>query len=330
MADWENEEEREAHEGALSEFEKSLREREPEDRSVEPQPDEGLELEVGADEDDGDDEGDAGERKTRKEKKRERFAEMREERDRAREEMRKMEERLARIEQTAQQYPDPQTLQQRLLSREPEKPQGPDPLEQELEDVYRQQTDLARSYNTQASRLTQQEVQQYQERARKLEERRTELLFQKAAKKNGMGQQANPDQIAQQAYVRATQAQIQREHEDVYKNPQAVSWAQARYQLARNEGMPDSWSTLNQVMDEARQKFGLRPRRGSGPTPSQRSRYTGAPRGGGNVSGKSGRGTIRMTPEYQRMADAMYPHIEDDRERYQKWANEVGPTLSKK
>jgi|GEM_PF-6861953 len=291
--------------------------------------DDELEVEIGAKDEEGGDElgEEPGDTRSRKQKKRDRFAELKAERDAEREERRKLAERLEAAERRMQSYPDPQTLQQQLLSRQQQQ-EPEDPHRDELDDVYRQQEMLFGAYerDQQAHALTPDKVQEYQNRARQLEERKAELQYLRAAKRHGMtGQQTDPRAAAREV----VQQQIRSEHADIASRQDAWGWATARYQQLRYQGLPDSMDTLNQVMDEARSQFGLPPKRGRAqPTASQRAKYTGMAKGGGSGEKQKGKGRIRMTREYKEMADAMYPEIEDDRERYQKWANEVGPSLS--
>jgi hypothetical protein len=94
------------------------------------------------------------------------------------------------------------------------------------------------------------------------------------------------------------------------------------------EGHPESFDTLDIAASEARGKGNSRSSGGPSPSEEERSRYSGAPSGGGgeSVVGE----TVTLGKDDKRMADAMYGHAKhqdgrplSERERYQLFTNTV-------
>lgn len=320
MPEYDPQDEQQANQDLLERFNEQIQPDESEPQAPPPSQDDD-EPELSVDESPEEDDDESG-KKTRQEKKRDRFKQLKEERDEERKRAQELEKRLASIEQRAAAYPDPNTLQQHLLQRGQPQQAQEDPTDSELQDVYSQQEQLFQYANAQWNNLDRTEREKIQKRARDLDEKKAELLYQKAAKKH------QPQQPDQRQLVRQTlQAQIQHEHSDVYQNPAAVQYANGEYARLRHQGYPDSMETLKQAMDSARGAFGMKRRASEAvkPTEAQRRRLAGMPKGGGEGGAK--RRTIKMTQDYKDMADAAFPNIEDDAKRYQHWANTVGKKL---
>jgi hypothetical protein len=249
------------------------------------------------------------EEKSRKERRRERGA-IWKENERLRQENREIAERLARLEGMASQIPDPVRLAEAVHGKT-----RPDPVDEELSGVYAQQDALLGQYVSarNSGKLTPEEDASYTKKFRELDAKKHQLYIQRS---QPAPQQPNP--------VAAIQAMILAQYRDVAENQDAYAWAQARYvQLRTKEKAPDSWDTISQAMEEAREGFGLK--RGSHRPPGEntRRRYSGAPTGAGAKSAR----TIVLTEAQKKMADAVYKYMKNPQERYQRWANEVGKEL---
>lgn len=127
---------------------------------------------------------------------------------------------------------------------------------------------------------------------------------------------ASVDEVAQKV---RQQGYIQR-HGDVIGNQRALGWAQGRMQqLVIGEGRPDNDDLVDEVMAEARQKFGMTPRHAPAPSQAQRSRLGGVSRGASAMRDDGPR-TVRMDKSMQKMANAAFSHIKDPKKRLEMWA----------
>lgn len=240
-------------------------------------------------------------RQSRADKKRNRYRELQEraeaaERDRA--------EMAGRITQMQQLYDEarraPPQQQQRTEQR--------DELSEKLDSVYREQDLLYRELQARGKTLTQEDISKYEKRARELDEQKHELIADRKLRATGGGR-------AQQDPGAAVGAFLQMQYSDVYGNPQALSWAQARYQMLKAEGRPAGFEVLQEVMSETRQRYRLpggqqQQRQAAPPRASQQARYAGAPRGGGAGGGEADEQlSVPRKPEYVRMAKSVYSHI---------------------
>ncbi len=129
----------------------------------------------------------------------------------------------------------------------------------------------------------------------------------------------------QQIQAMGIQQRMQMDHGDVVGRPTAFAFYQATYREAREKGAPESWETVEKAMAKARQLAGLPPK-GGRPAPSAgtRAKFEGAPRGGGAGGAGGGRAVVKMTAQVKELADAAYPHIKDEKKRYQHYANVHG------
>lgn len=119
-------------------------------------------------------------------------------------------------------------------------------------------------------------------------------------------------------------------HSDISADPQKWAWAHARWLQRKAEGQPDTREMADECFDEARVKYGMRPRnRIGGQRPDQATQRrlsgvsaqsTGAP---DNIS------AIRMTPMERKIAEAKYDKL-DKEKAWQKWANTEGKRIMAK
>jgi hypothetical protein len=249
---------------------------------------------------------------SREDKKQNRYREEVEGRIRAEEKARLYEEELNRFRMAPQQ-PTPQ----------PPVPQE-DPVQRSLDENYTNRVRLFEAYQAKVSggTLSPDEQDKYLKDSRALEEKQQELIAEKVLRKSGMGQQ-DPN-----AAMRQT---IQSRYFDVVSNPQVRQWTIGRYHQRIAEGASSDPNSviplLDDIADEARQRFRIgKYRNGPAPTEATKARHTGPPAGGSPDSKDKPRG-IKMTPELKKMANSLYSHIPDEKERYQKWANGPGKRL---
>lgn len=139
-----------------------------------------------------------------------------------------------------------------------------------------------------------------------------------------------PQQVNQQELVRQIRLQSYLDsHSDVTHDQQKMNWAYARWQQKLAEGYPDTVEMADETMDEARVKFGLKPRmRRQAPVdPAARRRLTGLPSQGSQGSAQVG--AVTMGKQEKRMARAMYDK-DPPEVAYQKWANGPGKRAAEK
>jgi len=192
-----------------------------------------------------------------------------------------------------------------------------------------EQTDsLHREYNAvyKAGNLTPELEAQYQRKARELQTARMATIAQASAP------QINEEQLVQKAAWR----QFTAENSDVFynENQNVKAWAWAEYHRRIAEGQRDTREMVDSVLDAARTRFGLTPRKGgSNPDNATRQRLTGiSARGAG--AGQPSSGEIQMDGHMKKMARIAFlgkpgkdgkPMTEG--QAYQHWANTVGKKL---
>ena len=236
----------------------------------------------------------------REEKKANRFKEAQEAREAAEEKARRLEAELAAERAVARRVPAPQEPME-------------DPLEKEIDESYRQRQQLADDFEQrrQAGTLTEDTAKDFQSRARKLEEKTTELIYQRTQRKQHANRNPAEDRIME----------IRRRHADVADNPKAWQYANGQAQIRMARGEQYSQEFVDDVIEEARKEFKIGRYRDGVP---REDRYNSAPRGSGPNPGREKPGKIRMTKTMRQMADHQFSDIENPQERYQKWADGPG------
>lgn len=196
-----------------------------------------------------------------------------------------------------------------------------DPIARELQTNYREQDVLNREFGllTEDQRGNQEVVNGYVARQRELDERRQELITQRALSRGQGGQQAPAGNYTVQ--------RIQMDYPDVAADARAMNHARAYCEMKQHEGRALDWTLVQEAMERTRVQFGMS--RAPRPTENSRQRYVGAPRGNGLVSAGGGRPTIRMNEHYRAQARALHPN-DPPKVAYQKWANTVGRELLKR
>lgn len=268
--------------------------------------------------DDSDDDDDADEpadetegEPTRREKRANRYREMQERLEQS--------ERRAEAAAAAQQ----QLMQQIIASQQPREPQV-DPR-QNFETAYEQTEleliDLRRTYSMRENQyaqagqaMPQDELLGFVRKQRALEERKQGAWSDLYVQQRGY----NQDPRAQQ--VQTELAVLRAQHSDVFANRAAALHVDYAYRrMTQAEGKPDTIATAHEAVAEARRmvlKQGGAPK----PTTASRSKYTGGSSGGGGAAVRdSGTPVLKIGESGKRMADMAYPHITDDKKRYETW-----------
>lgn len=262
------------------------------------------------DEDDDDVTEDKQERPSRKERRKNRY----------REAMERAEAAERRAEQAEQQARQAFMIsQQQALTQKPAE-SSKDEFKEKLDAVYREQEMLYRELNMKGQNIRPDEVERIEQRARELDEMKHEIIAQRLRKKEpGQAQGAPTGDMV-------TAAMIQMEYPDVCDNPQVLAWAQSYYGMLRAEGRPGTLVELREAMEKARQRYRL-PTAKNGrkppPSPVSRSRYEGFSRGQAGATEEPEQEVV-MSKAFRKMANAMYPHVKEEKKRFEMWAKGAG------
>lgn len=119
-------------------------------------------------------------------------------------------------------------------------------------------------------------------------------------------------------------------HSDVTSDPKRWQWAYSRWQQRLAEGHQDTREMADEVFDEARVKFGGRPRNRIGAQradPATQRRLSGlSSQSAGSPDNVS---AIKMTPMERKMAEVKYDTLPKEK-AWQKWANTEGKKVMAK
>lgn len=238
--------------------------------------------------------------------------------------------RLASLEQAVRQPPQGA---QPAPNGQPSKDELGEQIETRLQDTYKRQDQLSRTFaaRQKAGDLSETEYQQMVSDGRKLNEEAAQLIAARTIRQLGVGRGPDPAQVQREAVAAMTRAR----HADVYSHSQAdymLQYADGHFHQAiaraRAQGREVNMEELrDDAIDAAREQFGLTPRhrRHHRPGPAERARFTGAPTSGG--TGSQGQKTVKVTKDIRTMADAAFPHIKDPNKRVEHWAATAGKRL---
>lgn len=190
----------------------------------------------------------------------------------------------------------------------PEQPK--DPVDDEMDRAYSDQRSLLVEFNALGEKISPEQLKDYEKRSRDIEERKYRAIARREMRDSGVGRGPSEQQQAASA--------MQARYPEVMNNPKMKAWARGEYLKLRAEDMPDSWDTIERVMQATRTKFGIGRR--AAPSDADRSRHTSVGRAG--ASGSRGSSGFEMTPALKKIADKAFPHIADEKARYQKWVND--------
>lgn len=232
------------------------------------------------------------------------------------------EERAARAEREAQEArreaQEARALHQQRLAHPQDQSQQPvSPAVQKLRDIDEATRRLHKEYQTVASRgnLSEQEQDAYEQRALQLQTARM------AAVVEATRQPVNE----QEMYRRWKWQEFTTKHNDIFSHEQAKHWAVGRWQqLVYGEKAADTEELAEKILDEARVKYGMKPRRGGGGADAAtRARLSGVSAQGGGGGDVDSVGAVRMGKRERQMAEALYDNL-PPQQAWQKWANGPG------
>jgi len=192
--------------------------------------------------------------------------------------------------------------------------QHTDPFAAAEADLDREEDLMIKEYQLSAKNWTEEQHSEFRRRSRAHQNKRTELGYKRLRAAEQPQQQANPVMLT-----------LQSRYPDVMSNDSAVKWAASRYENLRHdpqEQAPDNWDTLDRVMRETRERFGM----GDGAEmPQQREnprRYEGVSAGPAAGKGQKQRVTVQLTRDQVAEADSAYLHLEPEA-RYKRYAQVI-------
>lgn len=163
-----------------------------------------------------------------------------------------------------------------------------------------------------AGTMTEDRQRYYEGVSRDIEEKKAEVFAERVLARREPAQQQNN---ARQQWVN--------QYPEVYRNDNAFKYAQARAQMRQAEGETLTEDVTHEILQEARNKFKLGPKKA--PTASEKDRFSGMA-ASGNGGGSSADSGIVMKPEFKRMATALYSDL-PEKEAIKKWVNGPGKKL---
>jgi hypothetical protein len=245
--------------------------------------------------------------------------------------VKEFEERTTRAEQAAEaarkEAQEARELYQRQLQHpQSQQQQGPNPVQQRLNQIAEAKRRLHDHYQAIAGQAgydprgkDQATQRDFEAKAEELENMRVAAISQ--ASQPQLNEQDLMRKMALQTYLNS--------HSDITHDARRWEWAHARWVQRKAEGHPDTIEMADEVMEEARIKFGLQPRksRGSKPDPATKARLSGISaqaQGGGQEVG-----LVKMNAMERKMAREMYDKLPPE-QAYQKWANGPGKRAAQK
>lgn len=190
---------------------------------------------------------------------------------------------------------------------------GKDEFERELDDIYKQQSDAYTAAQAEVKAGTFNEARQrhYEGVARDIETRKANVHLRRMMAQTEPARQQNQ---AQQVWVQ--------KYPEVYQNPRAFQYAQAKAQQRMAIGENITADVVDEIMNETRTTFKLGGK--PPPTQSERAKFSGTPASGSG--GGRGEGGLTLTKELRQMAIAAYDHLPED-EAIKKWTQKTGKRL---
>lgn len=257
---------------------------------------------------------------TRAEKKRNRFKEF--------------EERTTRAEAAAEAARREAAEARELYSRQLQHPQSlqqpqqqVNPTQQRLGQIQEAKRRLHEHYQAVASQPGYDPQGKDRDRQRDFESKAEELENLRVA---AITQAHQPQQINEQDLIRKVALHnYLNSHADVTHNPKAWEWAHARWVQRKAEGQADTIEMADDVMEEARVKFGMPTRRGRGSKPdaATKARLSGVASQSAGAPQETGK--IKMTNMERKMAEEKYDKLPREK-AWQAWANNEGKRIAAK
>lgn len=263
---------------------------------------------------DGPAELNTAERISRKQKRQERLQKLIQEGKQSKEELGKTKEELHQLRTQLSRLEGfvaaNQAAQQQL------RPSG-DPYKARLDAIESRRKDAwkAAQAEIKAGSMDDSRTAYYESVSREIEEEKAQVMVERElARREPVQQQSN----ARQRWVN--------QYPEVYANPDAFKWASARSQMRVAEGDALTEEVAHEILNEAKIRFKLGAKKP--PSASERDKFSGVSSSGGSANDNGASG-IRMTPEYKRMATALYSDV-PEAEAIKKWVNGPGKKLREK
>lgn len=254
-------------------------------------------VEVSIDEDDDDDDEPEAAGPSRREKRQQRKAII--------DENAQLREREARARETAAQALGyAQALSQRQAAPQSQE----DPWEQERKALQAEQDLLVREFELKKANLTSADADDFKRRAWAFEEKKAAY-------------HARRSQPQQQPQGPNNEAILMARYPDVIAHEKANAWARLRYDQRMIETNRNDWELRDEVADEARERFGMKPKRRDDREPAMRRKLTGMPKGGSGGGGEQP-GRVQLTKDQVKEADVAYPHLPPEK-RYKHFAKVI-------
>jgi hypothetical protein len=254
-------------------------------------------VEVSIDEDDDDDEEPEAAGPSRREKRQQRRTIINENAE--------LREREARARETAAQALGyAQALQQRVQA-----PTGPqaDPWEEERKALQAEQDLLVREFELKKASLTSDDAADFKRRAWAFEEKKAAYHARRTQPQLSTGPSSESILMAR--------------YPDIMGDERVKAWAYNRYNQRQIETNRNDWALRDEVVEEAREQFGMKPKRRDDREPAMRRKLTGMPKGGSGGGGEQP-GRIQLTKDQVKEADVAYPHLPPEK-RYKHFAKVI-------
>lgn len=245
--------------------------------------------------------------------------------------MKEFEERTTRAEQAAEEARrEAREARERFetLNRHPQSqqssPQGQvSPVQQRLNQIAEAKKRLHETYEAVASQpgydRNGPRQREFEQQAEQLENARVAAISEAQRPQFDEGELMR--KVALKAYLDS--------HSDISADPNKWAWAHARWLQRKAEGHADTREMADEVFDEARVKFGLRPRNRIGTRPDQATQRRLSGIGSQSAGAPDNVSAIKMTPMERKMAEVKYDTLPKEK-AWQKWANTEGKKVMAK
>lgn len=263
------------------------------------------------------------ERTERRKRRQERLQLMLQESQKNAERVKELEEKLNKTSQEQAELRGMLAAQQAMRTAN-DNANAKDPYEARLDDIYRRQAEAYAAAQAELSRgnLPPERQAHYERIAREIETEKTRIHTERAVSQAiAQDRETRRGEQAQQVWVQ--------KYPEVYNNPRAFEYAQAKFNLrTRGLGEQPTNALADEVFQEtiAQFKLGAKP----APTASDRARMSGIPSAGSGGGGRAPTGIdFSRNPELRRMALAAYSDL-PEAEALKKWTDSVGKKLREK
>lgn len=254
------------------------------------------------------------ERLTKKQKRQERLQKLLQEGNQNKEELGKTKSELSELKSQLSRLEGFIAAQQAQQAQQ--RQQGADPYKARLDAIEARRKDAwkAAQAEVKAGTMDESRTAYYESVSREIEEEKSQVMVERELARREPVQQQNN---ARQRWVN--------QYPEVYANQNAFQWAAARSQMRVAEGEQLTDAVAHEILQEARVRFKLGGK--APPSASEKDRFSGVSSSGSSASNDNA--GIRMTPEYKRMATALYDHL-PEAEAIKKWVNGPGKNLRAK